>query len=343
MKKALTVLTIIAAAACCPGSALAIDSVILRGGGMHFRVSLGMSEQELARTVGAPDILKNNSTCYQYRVFDVSIMLDEERRVTEIYAGRNFSGAIIRDDGSELSFAAGSIESDAEDQAPMGLVFSEFGEPLKRLRQAYAPSTDIAGAVTRETEYVPSAAPAAAQELPAEYRGERVLYELYNGPAVTKYKYILDHTGIAFWFDADQIPYATVVYRTTPAEIPAEIPADEPVIVYFDFDRDAIKAEYVDVLAGQAQRLLDNPKLCVSIEGHADEKGTAPYNDELSMRRARAVVDFLAARNAPAERMLSAAFGERIPAAENRTPEGRDNPVGRALNRRVQITTVACE
>ncbi len=342
---ALKMIAAIAVAACFPGSALAVDTVILRGGAMHFRVSLGMSEQEMADTVGAPDILKSAGACYQYRIFDVSIMLDEERRVKEIYAGRNFSGAIIRDDGSGVSFAAGAIESGDEDQEPLELIFATFGEPLKRVRQAYAPSTDITGAVTGETESSSSAAVGAARDLPLEYRGDRVLYELYNTDGVLKYKYVLDKEGIAFWLDAEKKPYATVVFRTAPPAVPAPAPAAPPVFptVYFDFDKDVLKAEYENVLAEQAQRIQADAALCVAIDGHADEKGTDPYNDDLSMRRARRVLDFLASRGAPAARMRLAAFGERVPAASNRTPEGKDCPEGRALNRRVTIIAVSCE
>jgi outer membrane protein OmpA-like peptidoglycan-associated protein len=340
--KPLKMIAVILAAACFPVSALAVDTVILRGGDMQFRVSLGMSEQDLAQTVGAPDILKNNGSCYQYRVFDVSIMLDDERRVQEIYAGRNFSGAIVKDDGTEVPIVRDNADSDSDEATPMKHIFKEFGEPLETVRRAYAPSTEITSAVTSETESVPSSTGSAAQALPLEYRGDRVLYELYNGPGVAKYKYVLDKQGIAFWLDADKQPYATVVYRTPPPAIPVAVPKEEPLIVYFDFDRDAIKDEYVAALDKQAARLRDEATLCVSIEGHADEKGTDPYNDGLSMRRARAVLNFLAARNVPAERMKVAAFGKREPAAANRTPEGLDNPAGRALNRRVRIHTVAC-
>jgi outer membrane protein OmpA-like peptidoglycan-associated protein len=300
-----------------------------------------MSEQALATTVGAPDILKNNGSCYQYRVFDVSITLDDERRVKEIYAGRNFAGAIVKDDGTEVLIVPDNADSD-DNEAAIGHIFKEFGEPLETVRRAYAPSTDISGAVNRETENEPLSAGAAAQALPFEYRGDRVLYELYNGPGVIKYKYVLDKQGIAFWLDTDKRPYATVVYRTAPPAIPVEAPPAEPMIVYFDFDRDAIKDEYVAVLDKQAGRLRDEATLCVSIEGHADEKGTDPYNDALSMRRARAVLNFLTERNAPAERMRLTAFGKREPAAPNRTPEGLDDPKGRALNRRVRIHTVDC-
>lgn len=342
MKKTLIVIAVIVCAAFCTGSALALDSVVLRGGDMQFRVSLGMSEQELADAVGAPDILKNNGSCYQYRVFDVSITLDNERRVKEIYTGRNFSGAIVKDDGSEVSIVQDNADSDDDEKTPLGHIFKEFGEPLETVRRAYAPSTDITGAVTRETENEPSSARAATKALPFEYRGDRVLYELYNGPGVVKYKYSLDKSGIAFWLDADKQPYATVVYRTPPPTITVEVPPEKPLIVYFDFDRDAIKDEYVAALDKQAGRLRDEAGLCVSIDGHADEKGTDPYNDGLSMRRARSVLNFLAARNVPSERMKIVAFGERTPAAANRTPEGLDNPEGRALNRRVRIHTVAC-
>jgi outer membrane protein OmpA-like peptidoglycan-associated protein len=340
-KHALKIIVVVLIAACGAGTAFAIDAVMLHGGAMGSRIELGMSEQELADTVGAPDILKGNGSCYQYRLFDVSIMLDEQRRIAEIYAGRNFAGVIIKGDGTQVTITTDPVDTNNGDETPMEAVFRQFGEPLQTLRRTYAPSADITGVVTRETEYAPAAPAGAVQDLPLEYRGERVLYELYNRDGVLKYKYVLDHEGIAFWFDADKTPYATVVYHTTPPALPAQEP-EAPLTVYFDFDRDAVKTDYAEALDALAQRMRDNHSLCIYLEGHADEKGTDPYNDELSMRRARAVHDALVSRDAPAAQMRIAAFGRRQPAAANRTADGRDNPEGRALNRRVMISQKIC-
>jgi len=69
----------------------------------------------------------------------------------------------------------------------------------------------------------------------------------------------------------------------------------------------------------------------VVIEGHADSRGSADYNHELSSRRAEAVRAYLASRGVPPARLLSLGKGEEEPVASNTSAEGRAN------NRRVEI------
>ncbi|MFD2797281.1 OmpA family protein [Promicromonospora vindobonensis] len=73
----------------------------------------------------------------------------------------------------------------------------------------------------------------------------------------------------------------------------------------------------------------------VSVDGHTDSIGDGAFNDELSERRAQAVADVL--RDArPDLRLTVKGHGERQPIAENEA-DGKDNPVGRAKNRRVEV------
>lgn len=301
------------------GKAFGIDSITVRGGDMQHRIALGMTEQALADSVGAPDIIKNDGSCYYYRVFDVSLMLDKNRKVEQIYAGRNFTGTVMKADGSE---------------APVGDIFKDFGEPLVTVRRTYTPSTAIGSAATAETENMAAASGAEMQALPLEYRGQKKLYELYIGPGVLKYKYVLDEDGIAFWLDAGKKPYATVIYRT-PAAASAGLS-----MIYFDFDKDTIKDIYIAGLDLLSLRLKDNATIVIAIDGHADELGADAYNQNLSERRAKSVFNYFLRAGIPAERMKFAGFGRKQPAADNKTPDGRDNPEGRALNRRVQIRPV---
>lgn len=69
----------------------------------------------------------------------------------------------------------------------------------------------------------------------------------------------------------------------------------------------------------------------LTIEGHTDALGPDSYNEELSLRRAEQVRDFLVSRGMPADRISVRGLGEYRPVASNRTPEGRAN------NRRVEI------
>jgi outer membrane protein OmpA-like peptidoglycan-associated protein len=74
----------------------------------------------------------------------------------------------------------------------------------------------------------------------------------------------------------------------------------------------------------------------VVLEGHADAIGTDAYNLDLSRRRAESVAQELVARGVRRDRLAVEGFGERRPVAPNTLSDGRDNPAGRALNRRVE-------
>jgi outer membrane protein OmpA-like peptidoglycan-associated protein len=78
--------------------------------------------------------------------------------------------------------------------------------------------------------------------------------------------------------------------------------------------------------------LLAHVDLKVSIEGHTDDTGSDDTNQALSEKRAAAVKVWLSTQGkVPADRLESAGFGSRRPAASNETAEGKQT------NRRVEI------
>ena len=104
----------------------------------------------------------------------------------------------------------------------------------------------------------------------------------------------------------------------------------------FDYDKSNIKAEFAPVLDEAAQTLKDNPEINVLIEGHTDSIGSDSYNQRLSERRAQAVKAYLVSRGVAASRLTTEGKGESEPIADN-TKNGRDNPEGRAMNRRAEL------
>ncbi|GAA3442438.1 OmpA family protein [Planomonospora venezuelensis] len=109
--------------------------------------------------------------------------------------------------------------------------------------------------------------------------------------------------------------------------------------VLFAFDRATLTAKARSRLAQVAERLAaEAAGKQVRVDGHTDAKGGDAYNLDLSRRRAQAVQRFL-------ERSLRGkgitftveGHGAADPVAPNTTPEGQDNPKGRAKNRRVEI------
>ncbi|MCR5887660.1 OmpA family protein [Hymenobacter sp. J193] len=77
--------------------------------------------------------------------------------------------------------------------------------------------------------------------------------------------------------------------------------------------------------------LQQNPTLRLAVQGHTDNSGTAPHNQQLSEARAAAVVATLTQAGVGAARLQSAGFGQSKPLADNSTEEGK------AKNRRVEL------
>jgi outer membrane protein OmpA-like peptidoglycan-associated protein len=107
--------------------------------------------------------------------------------------------------------------------------------------------------------------------------------------------------------------------------------------VNFDYNKSNIKSEFVPILDEAAQTLKDNPDINVRISGHTDSIGTDDYNQRLSERRAQAVKQYLVSKGIASSRLSTEGRGEREPVAQN-TKGGRDNPEGRAMNRRAELT-----
>jgi len=68
-------------------------------------------------------------------------------------------------------------------------------------------------------------------------------------------------------------------------------------IVYFDLDKFDIRSDFAAMLDAHANFLRSNPSYKVTVEGHADERGTPEYNISLGERRANAVKMFLLTRS----------------------------------------------
>jgi len=85
--------------------------------------------------------------------------------------------------------------------------------------------------------------------------------------------------------------------------------------IFFDTDSSSIRADAQATLSKQAQWLAKYPNYAITVEGHADERGTREYNLALGARRAAATRDFLAARGVPARRIKTISYGKERPVA----------------------------
>lgn len=85
--------------------------------------------------------------------------------------------------------------------------------------------------------------------------------------------------------------------------------------VFFETDSSVLTADSRQTLDSQAQWLSRYGNHPVTIEGHADERGTREYNIALGARRAAAARDYLIARGISANRIRTISYGKERPVA----------------------------
>jgi peptidoglycan-associated lipoprotein len=84
--------------------------------------------------------------------------------------------------------------------------------------------------------------------------------------------------------------------------------------VLFEYNSSVLTMEAKESLAKQAEWLKVNPAIVVTIEGHADERGTREYNIALGERRAQAVKNYIVSHGINSDRVFVVSFGKEKPA-----------------------------
>jgi WD40 repeat protein len=110
--------------------------------------------------------------------------------------------------------------------------------------------------------------------------------------------------------------------------------------IYFDFNKFDIRDESVVELNKLLVFMQKNPTVIVEISGHTDSRGSDEYNMKLSRNRAKSVVSWLKKRKVEGKRMVAKGYGETRHIAPNENPDGTDNPDGRQMNRRIELTII---
>ena len=86
-------------------------------------------------------------------------------------------------------------------------------------------------------------------------------------------------------------------------------------IVYFSTDSVDLTPEATQTLTNQARWLQQYSQYTITIEGHADERGTREYNSALGAKRAQVVRNFLAQHGINAARVRTVSYGKERPVA----------------------------
>lgn len=84
--------------------------------------------------------------------------------------------------------------------------------------------------------------------------------------------------------------------------------------VFFGFDRSDLVPEAQDTIEKVVAWMQTYPDVTLTIEGHADERGTREYNLALGERRANAVRSYMVALGVPDSRLTTISYGKERPA-----------------------------
>jgi outer membrane protein OmpA-like peptidoglycan-associated protein len=115
--------------------------------------------------------------------------------------------------------------------------------------------------------------------------------------------------------------------------------------VYFAFNKWELQKDAPDTLNHVVFFMKQFPQYIVEIGGHTDIIGTDAVNDTIGLKRADAVNNYFQKNSEfksfiKPENTVVKSYGKTHPIAPNNKPDGKDNPEGRALNRRVEFIVV---
>ncbi len=120
---------------------------------------------------------------------------------------------------------------------------------------------------------------------------------------------------------ADTTTSATTSTTTAPTVIAGPTPGSQEHLVvnvgdrvFYDFDQSDLRPEARTTVEALAVWMNTYPATTISVDGHADERGTREYNLALGERRANSVRDYLVALGIGPNRVSNLSYGKERPA-----------------------------
>lgn len=110
--------------------------------------------------------------------------------------------------------------------------------------------------------------------------------------------------------------------------------------VLFDYNSSELNRDAQIEVEKLAVLMDKNPSLYIEVVGNSDSHGTEEYNQQLSIKRSRSVVNYLNNKSIDQSRFVAKGMGKDNFIAVNENPDGSDNPEGRQLNRRVDMKVI---
>jgi peptidoglycan-associated lipoprotein len=102
--------------------------------------------------------------------------------------------------------------------------------------------------------------------------------------------------------------------------------------IYFVYDSSDVQPDFIPVINAHAQYLVAHPNQKLTLEGHADERGSPEYNIALGDQRAKAVAGMLKAQGVSDGQLTLVSYGEEKPAVMGSDESSYER------NRRVELS-----
>ena len=161
---------------------------------------------------------------------------------------------------------------------------------------------------------------------------------LVSLPAGKNYGIAVKKDGYLFHSENFDIP-STAAFQTVEKDVALKgLKVGSKIVlknIFFDLDKATLRPESTAELNRLIKLMADVPTLKIELSGHTDSQGSDTYNQSLSEKRAKAVVDYLTNAGVAAGRLVSVGYGETQPISTNDTKEGRQ------LNRRTEFKVLS--
>ncbi len=122
--------------------------------------------------------------------------------------------------------------------------------------------------------------------------------------------------------------------------VPEEVIKGEYIVIksiFFEYGSSSLNRDAQIEIERLYMLMDENPSLYLEVIGHTDAKSSASFNQKLSEKRSRSVINYLIGKGIDQERFVAKGIGEAEHIAINTNLNGTDNPEGRKLNRRIDV------
>jgi outer membrane protein OmpA-like peptidoglycan-associated protein len=229
-------------------------------------------------------------------------------------------------DAAETSFTENGNNQETRDRAYLATRKTELAEVVARTRQSNQIKTGVVDSMHAEQNRTVALTSAELGRARSQLNAQGVAFAV-QGAALNDEKARREEADRrAAQAAADLAKFATVKQEARGTVITLS-----GSVLFASAKWDLLPAAQLKLNDVANALIKEDPLSKIVVEGHTDSQGAAPYNLDLSQRRAQAVRDYLVTRGIASDRITAQGLGLTRSVAENTSAEGRAN------NRRVEI------